>query len=98
LDIYATLISLLEVAALVAAVELIVTIFIMRAPGMSLNRMPLFVWAILVTAMMIVFAMPSIVVASVALMLDRTVNAQFFDANAGGHPLLWQHLFWFFGH
>jgi cytochrome c oxidase subunit 1/cytochrome c oxidase subunit I+III len=98
IDLYATLISFLEIAALVAAVELIVTILTQRAQGMTINRMPLFVWSILVMAGMIIFAMPSVIVASVALALDRTVNAQFFDPNAGGDPLLWQHLFWFFGH
>jgi cytochrome c oxidase subunit I+III len=82
----------------VAAVELIVTIFKMRAPGMTLNRMPVYVWAILVMSFMIVFAMPPLMVASVFLALDRTVGAHFFDVAAGGDPLLWQHLFWFFGH
>ncbi len=97
-DIWTTAISFMEVATLVAAVELIVTIFKMRAPGMSLNRMPLFVWAILVTAFMIVFAMPPVMLASVMLVLDRLVGTQFFDALGGGDPLLWQHLFWIFGH
>lgn len=98
IDFYATLITFLEVAALVAAVELIITIFKMRAPGMSLNRIPLFVWAILVMAFMIVFAMPPLMVASIELMMDRTVGTHFFNPAAGGDPLLWQHLFWFFGH
>jgi cytochrome c oxidase subunit I+III len=98
IDFYATMITFLEVAALVAAVELILTIFLLRAPGMSLNRVPAFVWAILVMAFMIVFAMPPLMVASAELALDRTVGAHFFNPEAGGHPLLWQHLFWFFGH
>jgi cytochrome c oxidase subunit I+III len=99
-DIYATLITFIEISALVAAVELIVTIFKQRAPGMSLNRMPLFVWAILVTAFMIVFAMPTVMVASMMLAFDRQVGTHFFEAlaPAGQGPLLWQHLFWFFGH
>ncbi|MCW5978494.1 MAG: cytochrome c oxidase subunit I [Bryobacteraceae bacterium] len=97
-DFYATLIAFIEVAALVAAVELVVTIFKQRAPGMSLNRMPLFVWAILVTAFMIVFAMPAVMVASMMLALDRTVGTHFFAASGAGGPVLWQHLFWFFGH
>jgi cytochrome c oxidase subunit I+III len=98
IDYWVTLITFLEVAALVAAVELIVTVFMQRAPGMSLNRMPLFVWAMLVTAFMIVFAMPPLVVASMMLGLDRFVGTHFFNVAAGGDPLLWQHLFWFFGH
>lgn len=98
IDFYVTLISLLEVAALVAAIELIVTIFKLRAPGMTINRIPLFVWAILVMAFMIVFAMPPLMVASIELALDRTVGMQFFNPDLGGDPLLWQHLFWFFGH
>ena len=98
IDFYATLLTFLELAALVAAVELIVTILKFRAPGMSLNRMPLFVWAILVMALMIVFAMPALITASSQLALDRTLGTQFFNPDAGGDPLLWQHLFWFFGH
>ena len=98
IDFYLTLITFLEVAALVAAVELIVTVFKQRAPGMTMNRVPLFVWAILVMAFMLVFAMPPLMVASVELMLDRTIATDFFNPAAGGHPLLWQHLFWFFGH
>jgi cytochrome c oxidase subunit 1/cytochrome c oxidase subunit I+III len=98
IDFYATMITFLEVAALVAAVELIVTIFTMRAPGMSINRMPLFVWSILVMSFMIVFAMPPLMVASVELALDRTISTHFFNPDAGGQPLLWQHLFWIFGH
>ena len=98
IDFYATLMTFLELAALVAAVELIVTILKFRAPGMSFNRIPLFVWAILVMAFMIVFAMPSLITASAELALDRTLGTQFFNPENGGDPLLWQHLFWFFGH
>ncbi len=97
-DWWVTMITLLEVAALVAAVELIVTIFRMRAPGMTLARMPLFVWSSLVMAFMIVFAMPPLMAASMMLGLDRVAGTHFFNAAAGGDPLLWQHLFWFFGH
>jgi cytochrome c oxidase subunit I+III len=98
IDFWVTMITFLEVAALVAAVELIVTIFRQRAPGMSLDRMPLFVWAMLVTSFMIVFAMPALVVASLLLGLDRFAGMHFFDVAGGGDPLLWQHLFWYFGH
>jgi cytochrome c oxidase subunit I+III len=75
-----------------------VCIFKQRAPGMSLNRMPLFVWAMLVMALMIIFAMPPLMVASVFLALDRTIGTHFFNPQAFGDPLLWQHLFWWFGH
>jgi cytochrome c oxidase subunit I+III len=98
IDYWVTMVTFLEVAALVAAVELIVTIFKMRAPGMSLDRVPLFVWGVLVMSFMIIFAMPALVVASLMLALDRLAGAHFFNAAAGGDPLLWQHLFWFFGH
>src|SRR5205814_7107198 len=64
----------------------------------ALNRMPLFVWAMLVTAFMVIFAMPSVVTASTLLLLDRLVGTQFYNPAEGGDTLLWQHLFWFFGH
>ncbi|HEV2124950.1 MAG TPA: cbb3-type cytochrome c oxidase subunit I, partial [Chloroflexota bacterium] len=98
IDFWVTTITFVEVAALVAAVELIVTILKLRAPGMSANRMPIFVWSVLVMAFMIVFAMPPLMVASVLLGLDRLVGTHFFNAAAGGQPILWQHLFWVFGH
>jgi cytochrome c oxidase subunit I+III len=98
IDFWATMVTFIEVSALVAAVELIATIFKGRAPGMTLNRMPLFVWAVLVMAFMIVFAMPPLMIGSVMLAMDRTVGTHFFNAAAGGDPILWQHVFWFFGH
>lgn len=98
MDIYQQLINGTEVAALIAASELIIAIFKFRAPGMSLNRMPMFVWAMLVTSFMVIFAMPSIVIATNLLGFDRSINSNFFNPNLGGNPLLWQHLFWFFGH
>jgi cytochrome c oxidase subunit I+III len=98
IDFYLIAVTMLEVAALVAAVELIVTMFKFRAPGMSLNRMPLFCWASLVTAFMIIIAMPALMTVSVMLEFDRKFGTAFFDTAAGGSSLLWQHLFWFFGH
>ena len=98
IDFWATMITFVEVSALVAAVEIIATIFKQRPPGMSINRMPLLVWAALVTSFMIVFAMPAVVSGSVLLALDRTAGTWFFEPSGGGDPLLWQHLFWFFGH
>jgi len=97
-DFWAQLITFTEVAALAVSVELVATIFKTRAPGMSLNRMPLFVWSMLVTAFMVIFAMPSIVTCSTFLLLDRLVGTHFYNPAEGGDALLWQHLFWFFGH
>jgi cytochrome c oxidase subunit 1 len=99
-DVWADMITLTEISALVGAVEIITTVFKQRAPGMSLNRIPLFVWAQVVTSFMIIFAMPSIMLASGALAMDRLVhvNTHFFNVAEGGDALLWQHLFWFFGH
>jgi cytochrome c oxidase subunit 1 len=97
-DVWAQMITFTEVAALAVAVEIIVTVFKLRAPGMTLDRIPLFVWSMLVTAFLVMFAMPSIMVASTSLILDRLVNTRFYDPSSGGNVLLWQHLFWFFGH
>ena len=97
-DVWAQMITFTEVAALAVAVEIIVTVFKQRAPGMTLDRIPLFVWAMLVTSFMIVFAMPAVMVASTMLILDRLVGTHFFNPAEGGDALLWQHLFWFFGH
>lgn len=97
-DIWAQMITFTEIAALAVAVSLVVTVLKQRAPGMSLNRIPLFVWAMLVTSFLIILAMPAIMVASTMLILDRLVGTHFFNPAAGGDVLLWQHLFWFFGH
>ncbi len=97
-DFWAQMITFTELASLAVAVQLITTIFKQRAPGMSLNRMPVFVWAQLVTSFMVVFAMPSVMAASSFLIMDRLVSTHFFNPAEGGDALLWQHLFWFFGH
>ena len=97
-DVWAQLITFSETSSLVVAVALITTIFKLRAPGMALNRVPIFVWAMLVVSFMTVFAMPAVVAASTALILDRLVSTHFFNPAEGGDALLWQHLFWFFGH
>jgi cytochrome c oxidase subunit I+III len=97
-DVWAQTVTFTEISSLVAAVELIVTIFKHRAPGMSLNRMPLFVWAMLVTSFMILFAMPWVATASMFLAADRLIGSHLFNPAEGGDVLLWQHLFWFFGH
>jgi len=97
-DIWAQMITFTEVSALAAAVVLICTILKARAPGMTLARMPLFAWAMLVVAVMIVFSMPSIALCSGMLISDRLVGTQFYNHYEHGDALLWQHLFWFFGH
>ncbi|HEU4648897.1 MAG TPA: cytochrome c oxidase subunit I [Gemmatimonadales bacterium] len=98
-DVWAQMVTFTEIAALAAAVQIIVTTFKLRAPGMTLARMPLFVWAMLVTAFMILFAMPWVAAASTFLLaMDRLVATHFFNPAEGGEPLLWQHAFWFFGH
>jgi len=97
-DIWAQMITFTEIAALIAAVVQITTIFKMRAPGMSLNRVPIMVWTTLVVAFMIMFAMPAVATASLFLAMDRLISTHFFNPAEGGDALLWQHLFWFFGH
>ncbi len=90
--------QILGIASLTGAVNLIVTVINMRAPGMSLFRMPIFVWMSLVAQFLLLFALPIITVALFLLMFDRQFGANFFNAAAGADPLLWQHLFWLFGH
>ncbi len=80
------------------AINFVVTILNLRAPGMSLFRMPVFVWQILVTVFIMLFALPALTVDAILLFIQRNYGALFYQASAGGDPLLWQHLFWFFGH
>jgi cytochrome c oxidase subunit I len=98
IDIWAQLITFTELSSLAVAVNIIVTVLKHRAPGMSLDRLPLFTWASFVTSFMVIFAMPAVMVASTLLALDRLVGTHFFNPAEGGDSLLWQHLFWFFGH
>jgi cytochrome c oxidase subunit I+III len=97
-DVWAQLITFTEVSSLVGAIVVIVTVFKYRRPGMTLDRMPMFVWAELVTNFMIIFAMPAVMMASTTLILDRLVGTHFYNQAEGGDPILYQHLFWFFGH
>ncbi|MFT5201857.1 MAG: cytochrome c oxidase subunit 1 [Candidatus Aldehydirespiratoraceae bacterium] len=97
-DFYALGLLIAGVASLVSAINLIVTVLNMRAPGMSLFRMPVLTWMLLVTQFLLLFAIPVITVALFLLMFDRLFDAQFFNPETGGDPLLWQHLFWIFGH
>jgi cytochrome c oxidase subunit I len=86
------------VASLVGAINLIVTVLNMRAPGMTLMRMPIFTWMAMITQFLLLFAMPVITVALFLLLFQRNFGATFFSVADGADPLLWQHLFWIFGH
>ena len=98
LDFWAVGLQILGVASLAAAFNFVVTIINMRAPGMSMMRMPLFVWMTLITSILLVLAFPVITVGLIELTFDRLFGANFFVTSAGGDPILWQHLFWVFGH
>jgi cytochrome c oxidase subunit I+III len=98
LDWWDIALSVAEVAAMGAAAEMIVAVLRMRAPGMSINRIPVFGWAMLVTAFMIIFGFTPLIVGTAMLELDRKGLTSFFVPEHGGDPLLWQHLFWVFGH
>ena len=86
------------IASLTGAINLIVTVLNMRAPGMKMMKMPIFTWMVLVVQFLLLFAIPVITVALFLLMFQREFGATFFDVSAGADPLLWQHLFWIFGH
>ncbi len=91
-------IGFIEISAIAGAIEIIVGVLRTRAPGMTLDRMPIYAWAMLVFGVMIVIAFPSVILGTLLLELERALNWPFFDPTRGGDPLLWQHLFWFFGH
>jgi cytochrome c oxidase subunit I+III len=97
-DIWLLGFSFIEVAAIAAAVEMIVGTLKCRPPGMRINLIPLYAWYVLVAAAMILFAFPPLIVGSMLLEIERAFDWPFFDAARGGDPLLWQHLFWLFGH
>jgi len=91
-------IGFIEISAIAGAIEIIVGVLRNRAPGMHLGRMPIFAWAMLIFAVMIIIAFPSVILATTLMELERALNWPFFDPVRGGDPMLWQHLFWFFGH
>jgi cytochrome c oxidase subunit I+III len=91
-------IGFIEISAIAGAIELVIGVLFTRAPGMSLMKMPVFAWAMLVTGLMVVFAFPAIIAGTILLELERALDWPFFIPARGGDPLLWQHLFWFFGH
>ncbi|MDH4169567.1 MAG: cytochrome c oxidase subunit I, partial [Acidimicrobiia bacterium] len=98
IDFYAVGLQITGIASLVSAINLIVTCLNMRTEGMSLLRMPVLTWMLLVTQFLLLFAMPVIAVALFLLTFERLFDANFFSAESGAQPLLWQHLFWIFGH
>ena len=91
-------VTFVEIAAVTAGIELMVSILRTRTAGMSLSRMPLMAWYLLVTAVMVVVGFPPLILGSILLELERAGGLAFFDVMRGGDPLLWQHLFWLFGH
>jgi cytochrome c oxidase subunit 1 len=98
MDFYAIGLQITGIASLVGAINLVVTVLNLRAPGMTLMKMPVFTWMALVTQLLLVFAMPVISVALFLLTFDRLFDANFFNVAEGADPLLWEHLFWIFGH
>jgi len=98
MDFYAIGLQIVGIASLVSSINLIVTVINMRAPGMTLFRMPVLTWMLLIVQFLLLFAIPVITVALFFMMFDRLFDANFFNVAAGADPLLWQHLFWIFGH
>ncbi len=98
MDLWIVGLALTGVSAILGALNFMTTIYARRAPGMTMLRMPVFTWTVLVTSTLILFAFPALTAALAMLFLDRNLGASFFDPTRGGDPVLWQHLFWFFGH
>jgi len=98
MDLWIIGLAVVGISGIVGAVNLVTTIFSLRVPGMTMFRMPLFTWTVLVTQLLILFAFPPLTVALATLFLDRNFGAAFFDPTVGGSPVLYQHIFWFFGH
>jgi heme/copper-type cytochrome/quinol oxidase subunit 1 len=98
MDFWALAILILGIATTFGSINFIVTIIQLRAPGMTMKRMPMFAWMTFVTSFLAVFALPSLTTAAALLLFDRHLGTHFYNVAAGGDALLWQHLFWFFGH
>jgi cytochrome c oxidase subunit 1 len=98
IDMWVMGLQLLGVASIAAALNFIVTIINMRAPGMTMMRLPVFTWMTLFTSFLIVLSFPAITIALIEIMMDRLFGTNFFEVSNGGLPILWQHLFWIFGH
>ena len=98
LDFWLLGVTFVEISAVVTAVEIVAMLLLFRPPGMTLARIPIFGWSMFVTAFMILIAFPPLILGGILLELDRAMGTVFYDPNLGGNPLLWQHLFWFFGH
>ena len=98
IDVYALGMVLLGISTTVGSINFIVTVLRMRAPGMSINRVPILIWGTLTASVGNLFAVPAVSLAFFMLWMDRQFGTHFFDVSAGGQPLLWQHLFWMFGH
>lgn len=97
-DIWLIGVTFVEVSAMAAAIEIMVSVLKLRAPGLRIDQMPLFAWYLLVTALMMLIGFPPLILGSILLEIERAFDWPFFDPNRGGDPLLWQHLFWLFGH
>ena len=97
-DYYSLGLLVAGIGSVVAAINLIVTIIKMRAPGLTIRRLPLFIWMVLVTQFLIILALPALNASLAMLLVDRQLSGHFFDAVSGGSALLWQHFFWAFGH
>jgi cytochrome c oxidase subunit I len=98
IDLWIASLVLLGTSSILTAINFLATIFKMRAPGLTLMRMPLFVWNTLVTSVLLLFAVPVLTAGFMMLFIDRNYGGGFFDPALGGNPILWQHIFWFFGH
>jgi cytochrome c oxidase subunit 1 len=98
MDFYVLGLQIAGIGTLIGAINFLVTIINMRAPGMTFMRMPLFTWTAFITSVLLLFAFPAFTVALVELMFDRIFSGNFFEASKGGNVVLWQHLFWIFGH